>query len=276
MRDVASERDPRGIAIKRVGIRGLSLPTLVSVKSSGHTRVSATIDMSVDLPREFRGTHMSRFVALLGEWQDRPFGRQEIEKLLTAAKRRFGSTSAFISVRFKYYVEKQAPVSRTPFHMDYNCLFEGELDGDALVFHLGVEVPVLTLCPCSKEIAEAGAHSQRAAVRALLQNDYGRIVWIEDLVAMLEGQGSTPVYPFLKRADEKLLTETAYANPKFVEDVVRDAVLELSKLDHVPWFRVECESFESIHNHNAYAMYETPPRPDRPEPPARPHSRPKH
>jgi len=103
-----------------------------------------------------------------------------------------------------------------------------------------VEVPVLTLCPCSKEIAEAGAHSQRAAVRALLHNDYGRIVWIEDLVAMLEGQGSTPVYPFLKRADEKLLTENAYANPKFVEDVVRDAVLELSKLDHVPWFRVEC------------------------------------
>jgi len=258
LRDLASERDARGIAIQRVGIRGLSLPMLVAVKGAGHTPVSATVDMSVDLPREFRGTHMSRFVALLGEWQNRAFGRRGIGEILTEAKERFGSESAYISVRFKYFVTKTAPVSHTPFQLGYDCLFEGESNGDCLVFHLGVDVPILTLCPCSKEISEAGAHSQRAVIRALVQNDFGKIVWIEDLVALLEAQSSSPVYPFLKREDEKYVTERAYANPKFVEDVVRDAVLALKDLGHVLWFRVECESFESIHDHNAYAVYETP------------------
>ena len=257
MRDVARETDLRGIAIQRVGIRDLALPLLVARKGGGHVSVCAVIDMSVDLPHDYRGTHMSRFVSLLGEWQDRSFGRREIEKLLAAVKERFESSSAHITVRFKYFVRREAPVSREPFQLDYDCLFEGEMNGGSFVFHLGVEAPVLSLCPCSKEISNVGAHSQRAIIRARLQNDFGKIVWLEDLVGLLEAQGSQPVYPLLKREDEKLVTERAHANPKFVEDIVRDCVIALGRLSHVPWFRVECESYESIHNHNAYAQYET-------------------
>jgi GTP cyclohydrolase IB len=258
LRDIASEPDTRGIAIRRVGIRDLSLPLLVAQKEGGHTSVCATIDMSVGLPHTERGTHMSRFVELLGEWQDRPFGRRQTEQILGAASARFEAAYAHIAVRFKYFVEKLAPRSRVPFRLDYDCLFEGDLDGGGFLFHLGVEVPVLTLCPCSKEISARGAHSQRAIIRARIQNELGHKVWIEDLVALLEAQGSQPVYPLLKRADEQAVTEGAYDNPKFVEDVVRDAVLALKAVAHVPWFCVECESFESIHNHNAYAYYETP------------------
>jgi len=258
VRDVASEPDVRGVDIQRVGVRELALPLHVATKEGGYQSVCARVDMSVDLPREFRGTHMSRFVSLLGEWQDRPFGRREIEKILRAAKQRFSSTSAHITVAFKYFIAKPAPASGAPFQLDYDCQFEGELNGGCFVFNLAVAVPAMILCPCSKEIAVVGAHSQRAVIRARLQNDFGHIVWIEDLVALLEAQASQPVYPLLKRRDEKLVTEQAYANAKFVEDVVRDAVLVLRELSHVPRFRIECESLESIHNHSAYAFYETP------------------
>jgi GTP cyclohydrolase I len=256
MRDVASEADLRGITIRRVGVRDIHLPLRVREKDGGHARVVGTFDTSVELAHYDRGTHMSRFVEVLSRWSKKDVGSAEIREMLHEIRDRFQARAAALTLSFKYFLTKPAPVSGIPSDLDYDCWFAGRLEEESYEFRLGATVPITTLCPCSKEIAQFGAHSQRAHLRVSLVQDDEHIVWIEDLVPLLEAQGSAGLFPILKRADEQHVTEAAYANPKFVEDVVRDAVLAIRELPGVVRFTVECESFESIHNHNAYAYTE--------------------
>jgi GTP cyclohydrolase I len=178
----------------------------------------------------------------------------DLGEIMAEVCRVFDARRAELVMRFKYFLDKQAPATGSVSSLDYDCEFHGAIaDGD-YQFTLGVTVPVMTLCPCSKEISGEGAHSQRALVTVRLRTRPGTFVWIEDLVPLIEGQGSSGLFPILKRADEKAVTEAAYARPKFVEDVVRDTILALRGLEDADWYSAECVSFESIHNHNAYAF----------------------
>ncbi|MGQ9733353.1 MAG: GTP cyclohydrolase FolE2 [Candidatus Zipacnadales bacterium] len=256
MKDVAAELDERGITIQRVGVRDIHLPVRIREKNGGHARVVGTFDTSVELAHYQRGTHMSRFVEILSRWSKRAIDEREIREILTEICNRFHARAASLMLTFKYFLSKPAPVTGIRCELDYDCWFAGRLEEGGYDFRLGTTVPITTLCPCSKEIAEFGAHSQRAYLRVSIVQQEGEIVWIEDLVPLLEAQGSSALFPILKRADERHVTEYAYHHPKFVEDVVRDTVLALQNLRGVATFTVECESFESIHNHNAYAYTE--------------------
>lgn len=256
MRDVACERDYRGITIDRVGIRDLHLPVRIRQKRGGEARVVGVFDATVELPHYERGTHMSRFVAVLLKWSKRVVSQAEMQEILNELSDIFRARAAYLSLAFKYFLDKVTPATGLPCQLDYNCRFDAKIvDGD-FAFALEVEVPVLTVCPCSLEISDQGAHSQRAivAVRLGTQPDY--IFWLEDLIPLIEKQGSYEVFPILKREDEKVVTERAFANAKFVEDVVRDTVLAVRDTPGVLWYQVWCESLESIHNHNAYAYAE--------------------
>jgi GTP cyclohydrolase I len=256
MKDVAAERDERGITIRRVGVRDIHLPVRIREKGGGHARVVGTFDAGVELAHYQRGTHMSRFVEILAQWSKKDVGSPEIREMLNEVRERFHARAAALTLSFKYFLTKPAPVTRIPSDLDYDCWFAGRLQDETYEFTLGTVVPITTLCPCSKEISQFGAHSQRAHLRVSLRQAEGHIIWIEDLVPLLEAQGSAGLFPVLKRSDEQHVTEAAFANPKFVEDVVRDAVLAVRGLDGVLRYTVECESFESIHNHNAYAYTE--------------------
>jgi GTP cyclohydrolase I len=199
---------------------------------------------------------MSRFIEVLNNWTQKPFSYKEMEVVLTEIIQRLDAKRASIDLAFKYFIEKAAPVSGMKSLVDYDCRFSGSLDRqNQLDFTLGLAVPFTSLCPCSKEIAEYGAHNQRGLMKADIKYKPGKFIWIEDLAEVMEKQGSAPVYSLLKREDEKFLTEQAYENPKFVEDVLRDLVLALRQLPGVIWFEVECENYESIHNHSAYAAH---------------------
>jgi len=251
--DVAAERDGRGITIQRVGVKDVHLPIQVRRKDTGRVGALARIDLAVELPEQFRGTHMSRFVEILFHFSQHPIGPVDIEKILGEVRKRLEARKADMSLAFKYFIAKQAPASKAKSTLDYDCLFEGQADENGFAFALGVEVPVTLLCPCSKEISARGAHSQRAVVKVKIRTRPGEMVWIEDLVGLVEKQASSSLYPVLKREDEKHVTEGAYDNPKFVEDMLRDVVLALRGEDKVVWFEVSCESMESIHNHAAFA-----------------------
>ena len=208
--------------------------------------------MYVDLPHHFKGTHMSRFVEILNEHR----GEVTVGKfpdILEKMKRRFDATTAHVDLQFPYFIEKAAPVSGLKGLMEYGCRYTGTL-GAALDIVIEVTVPVLTLCPCSKEISERGAHNQRGMVKVAVRFD--AFVWIEEIILAVERSASSPVYSLLKRTDEKYVTETAYDNPMFVEDVVREVAINVGGLGPVTWFRVEAENWESIHNHSAYALIE--------------------
>lgn len=256
MKDVAASEDTRGITVQRVGVKDVHLPILMRRKSGGFDSVLARIDFSVTLPHQFRGTHMSRFVDILFEWRQKPISKPELREMLEEACERLGAERAAVDVSFKYFMNKKAPVSKSQSALDYDCKFEGVLDNGDYTLTTCVEVPVTILCPCSKEISQHGAHSQRAIIRTRIRSRPDAMVWIEDLVNVLERQGSAEIYPLLKRQDEKFVTEAAYENPKFVEDVVRDVVATLREDQRLVWFQVECESLESIHNHAAYAFQE--------------------
>lgn len=258
MRDVAAERDERGITIRRVGVRDIHLPVMIREKAGGKARVLGLFDASVELPHHERGTHMSRFVEILNRWSRRAVAMPEMREMLAEIRERFDAYAAQVRLGFVYFLEKHAPATGEPCPLDYACSFTASCADDECDFLLGVEVPVLTVCPCSREISVHGAHAQRAVIRVSLRQRGEAIVWLEDLIPLLERQGSEQIYPMLKRADEKLVTERSYENPKFVEDVVRDSVLALRELPEVAWFSVECESFESIHNHSAYAHTQWP------------------
>jgi len=263
LKDVQNSKDHRGIDIQSVGVRNVEVPLIIQRKPDENSPqdvlqqvVSAKAKMSVSLPKEYRGTHMSRFIEILCEWGQKNLLGVDIEGCLKEMKSRLDARKAKVKFEFKYFIEKQSPLSGLKSPMGYKSTFEGVLDEDDYKFILGVSVPVTTLCPCSKEISDYGAHNQRAIIKVRISYEPQKIIWLEDLIALIENCGSCPIYPLLKREDEKFVTEKAYNNPKFVEDILRDVVAELRNLPDVSWFEVDCEAHESIHNHSAWAYHE--------------------
>jgi|LSQX01.1.fsa_nt_gb GTP cyclohydrolase I len=256
MKDVAAESDARGITIDRVGIRDLHLPVRIKEKDGGYARVLGQIEAGVELPHVRRGTHMSRFMEILSEWSKQAVSMAEMEATLRRMLREFSAPAAQVMLEFKYFLCKRAPASGQASQLDYDCSFEGTVSHVGFRFVLGASVPILTLCPCSKEISDRGAHSQRAMLSVRVNCRTQPILWLEDLIPMLEKQGSCEIYPLLKRTDEKMVTELAYDNPKFVEDVVRDTIVALRDNPAVLGISAQCDSIESIHNHVAYAYAE--------------------
>ncbi|CCJ33642.1 GTP cyclohydrolase FolE2 [Caloramator australicus] len=251
MKDVQSEKDFRNVPLKKVGINSLKWPIVVKEKHGGVQHTIADMSLSVDLPSDVRGTHMSRFVELVHELQE--ITPKEIERALDRLKEKLHAKTAHIKIDFDYFIKKSSPVSGIISPNDIKCSFDAE-KGEDFKFIMEVSVPVVTLCPCSKEISEFGAHNQRATVNIKIYTK--KLIWIEDLVAIAEESASCPVFSLLKRKDEKYVTERAYLNPRFVEDVVREVALRLDENKDILWYRVYVESMESIHNHNAFACTE--------------------
>ncbi|MDD2318437.1 MAG: GTP cyclohydrolase FolE2 [Geobacteraceae bacterium] len=252
MRDVQKTPDFRKLAINKVGVKDISYPIVVMDKNDAYQHTVARVNMYVDLPHHFKGTHMSRFVEILNAHR-KEMALDKMEATLQKIKDKLGASRAHLEMEFPYFVEKRAPVSGAVSLMEYSCRFLGSLSTE-FDFVLEIRVPVTSLCPCSKELSRFGAHNQRGIIA--VQVRYREFVWIEDLIAAVEECGSSPVYALLKREDEKFVTEQAFENPRFVEDMVREAALRLLKMDNVTWFSVSAENFESIHNHSAYAVIE--------------------
>ncbi len=253
MRDVQNERDERNVVIDKVGIKGLRYPITVLDKNFKEQPTVAVIDMMIELPREYRGTHMSRFIEIINEYRWR-IHIHNLRKILEDMLDRLPSHSAYIELSFPYFMKKKSPVSREESLMCYDVRVRASLEesGENYSITLIVRIPVMTLCPCSKEISERGAHNQRAYVT--IEAELSEMVWIEELIEIAESKSSSPVYSLLKREDEKFVTEVAFDNPMFVEDVAREIYLALKEDRRIKSFKVEVESLESIHNHNAYAM----------------------
>ena len=256
MRDPVSESDVRGVDLAEVGIRGLDLPVMIREKAGTLARVLGRVEAAVALPHYERGTHMSRFVEILNRWSKKAIAGSEMATMLGELRETFHSPRALLRLEFKYFLAKQAPVSGLISQLDYDCSFQGDVSDEGYVFTLGADVPIMTVCPCSKEISDRGAHNQRAILRVRLHTLPDTVLWLEDLIPLLESQGSYGIFPVLKRPDEKAVTEAAYDNPKFVEDVVRDTILALRATPGITWYSVRCDSHESIHNHMAYAYGE--------------------
>ena len=251
MKDVQQQADDRRIPINKVGIKNLRYPISLLDRANSLQHTVGSLQMTVNLPHAFRGTHMSRFVEILNE-NHQELHIDRIGQVLSQMKTRLSAEEAHIELTFPYFIEKQAPVSGARSLMEYTCFFGGTLDAaDNEDFVLGVEVPVTTLCPCSKALSEAGAHNQRSLIR--LRVRYRGFIWLEELIETAESCASSPLYAILKREDEKFVTEAAYDNPKFVEDVVRELALKLNQETRISWYCLESENMESIHNHNAYA-----------------------
>ncbi len=250
LHDMQSQRDHRELRIDKVGVRDLRFPIQVRDKANSIQNTVATIGMFVDLPKEFKGTHMSRFVEALNE-HGNVIHVENLRDILRSLQKRLHSATSHLEIEFPYFMSKRSPVSRKRSLMDYVARFDAAACGGEIDFVLTVKAHVTTLCPCSKAIAKYGAHNQRGLVTVALR--FKRIVWIEDVVAMIEDSASSELYALLKRQDEKFVTERAYENPVFVEDLVRNVALKLNAHPRVTWYRVEAENFESIHNHSAYA-----------------------
>ncbi len=253
LKDVQSEIDVRGLAIDQVGVKGVRYPIVVLDKKNVKQHTVATINMYVNLPREFRGTHMSRFIEVLEAHRGEiAIGR--IEAILIEMKSKLKAKDSFIEIEFPYFIEKKAPVTKAKSLMEYQCKFIGKHNSNIELL-IELKIPVSTLCPCSKSISDRGAHNQRGIVKVTYESR--ELIWLEDIIHAVEGCASSELYTLLKRPDERYVTEYAYDHPTFVEDVVRNAATALSKFEGIDWFQVEAENFESIHNHNAYAMIYT-------------------
>jgi GTP cyclohydrolase I len=251
--DVQSSHDTRNLPINKVGIKAIRHPVKVAERDNGYQHTVGTFNMYVHLPAHFKGTHMSRFVEVLNT-QDREISVANFEELVRQMNDRLEAESGYIEMSFTYFVNKTAPVSGVKSLLDYDITYTGEVKNGQYTFTMKVLVPVTSLCPCSKKISEYGAHNQRSHVTITARTE-GH-VWIEELIDIVEKQASCELYGLLKRPDEKYVTERAYENPKFVEDMVRDIATELNKDDRVVSYVVESENFESIHNHSAYALIE--------------------
>lgn len=251
MRDIQNEIDTRDVPLQKVGIRDLKYPVSVLDKNKKTQNTTATVNLYVNLPHHFKGTHMSRFIEIFHKYHEN-ISMQHFLEMLEEIRTKLDAERAFGSIEFPYFIEKEAPVSHSKGIMQYKCSYEAEVAQDHK-FYIGIDIPVTTLCPCSKAISEYGAHNQRGTVRIkILYTDF---FWIEDVISMVETCASAPLYSVLKRQDEKHVTEQAYSNPRFVEDVVREVYLGLKKFNF-KWFSVEAENEESIHFHNAYAYAE--------------------
>ncbi len=251
--DVQNYADTRQIAINKVGIKSIRHPVKVADKSGGVQHTVASFNMYVFLPQQFKGTHMSRFVEILNT-REREISVENFESMLRDMVKRLEAESGHIEMTFPYFINKAAPVSGVQSLMDYEVAFIGEIDKGEYRHMTRVMVPVTSLCPCSKKISDYGAHNQRSHVTVTARtNDF---LWIEDLVSTIEGQASCELFGLLKRPDEKWVTERAYDNPKFVEDIVRDVAAAMNAEPKIDAYIVEAENFESIHNHSAYALIE--------------------
>lgn len=259
MKDVQARVDHRGIALHQVGVSGLNYPVELRSKDGGRQHTVASFAMSVSLPHNVKGTHMSRFIEVLNLHHDN-ISMESFPFFLKAMKTRLQAETSRVEMGFHYFLKREAPVSGAVAQMGFHCRIVGEMKGDACDLQLEVKVPVTSLCPCSKEISDFGAHNQRGtislAVCPMVKDGIPVPIWIEDLVAIAETSGSSPVYPLLKRADERHVTMQAYENPAFVEDIVRNVVLGLRRDPRIAWGRVHVENFESIHDHSAFAMTE--------------------
>ena len=251
--DKQSERDTRELRIDKVGVRGLRFPIQVRDRARSVQNTVATLGMFVDLPKEFKGTHMSRFVEVLNA-HGNVIHVENIGDILRELQKKLHAATSHLEIEFPYFMSKKSPVSRQESLMDYVARFDAAACGEEMDFVLTVKVNVTTLCPCSKAIAKYGAHNQRGEVTVALR--FRKIIWIEDVIEMVEASASSELYALLKRQDEKAVTERAYENPVFVEDLVRNVALRLNAHPLVRWYKVEAENFESIHNHNAYACIE--------------------
>ncbi|KRQ87886.1 GTP cyclohydrolase FolE2 [Caloramator mitchellensis] len=251
MKDVQSEKDYRNVPLKKVGINSLRWPIIIKEKDGGIQNTIADMALSVDLPADVKGTHMSRFVELVNDLKE--ISPKEIDKALDALKEKLHAKTAHIRIDFDYFIKKPSPVTGIISPYDVKCSFDAE-KGEDFKFIMEVAVPVSTLCPCSKEISDFGAHNQRARVSIKIVSK--KLIWIEDVVKIAEDSASSPVFSLLKRKDEKYVTEMAYLNPRFVEDVVREAAIRLDEIKDITYYRVYAESMESIHNHNAFACAE--------------------
>lgn len=254
MIDVQSQRDPRNVEIQKVGVKNIRYPITVLDKAHGVQHTVAKVNMYVDLPHLFKGTHMSRFIEILNAYKGE-IAIKNFSHILQEMKTTLKARSAHLEIEFPYFIEKQAPVTHATGLMEYICRFCGSSsEGAEEDFYVGIDVPITTVCPCSKEISDQGAHNQRGTVTVNVR--FKKFIWIEDIIQLVEGSSSCDVYSILKRPDEKFVTEKAYENPMFVEDVVREVAKKLSADPNITWFSVESENFESIHNHSAYAYVE--------------------
>lgn len=253
LKDLQNSGENHRISIDQVGIRQLKFPFEIMDRGGKPVATVATVSMTVNLAPEFKGTHMSRFVEVLHS-HGRTIRTRDFPEILTEMQQRLKSDAAHIVMEFPYFVEKKAPVTGALGLVDYQVKFEADLFGKDLDFCLTVQVPVTTLCPCSKAISARGAHNQRGYVTLSVRSH--EMVWIEELIDLIEQSGSAPIYSLLKRPDEKFVTEQAYDNPVFVEDVVRNVAHFCNQHPRILWYRVEAENQESIHNHTAYAVIE--------------------
>ena len=251
--DVQNDADSRKLAIDQVGVKAIRHPVKVMERAGGVQHTIAMFNMYVGLPHQFKGTHMSRFVEILSA-QERELTVESFKAMLKEMVGRLEAAEGRIEMSFPYFIEKRAPVSGVKSLMDYEVTFIGEIKKGVQCFAMKVLVPVTSLCPCSKKISEYGAHNQRSHVTVTATTS--SFVWIEEIVDLVEKQASSELYGLLKRPDEKFVTERAYDNPKFVEDMVRDVAAILNLDERITAYVVESENFESIHNHSAYALIE--------------------
>lgn len=251
--DRQSELDDRKIRIDKVGVKGVRYPIQVLDKARQTQNTIAVMSLTVDLPQQFKGTHMSRFIEVLHAHGDL-MHVEAIPDILAELQKKLQACAAHLEVEFPYFIEKSAPVTGAKGMVDYVTRFDAAVRGTDIDFVLTVVVPVCTVCPCSKSISERGAHNQRGYVTLSIR--FSKIVWIEELIAMVEASASSEIYSLLKRPDEKFVTERAYDNPVFVEDLVRNVAIQCDRHPHITWYRVEAENMESIHNHSAYACVE--------------------
>lgn len=253
LKDTQNERDDRKLAIDRVGVKNLRFPMRIRDRDQSQQHTVATVTMAVDLPHHYKGTHMSRFVEILHA-HGRELTVASIAAMPQELLTRLNARKAHVEMRFPYFRAKRAPITKTEGLLDYGVIFEVNAEGEEIDYVVTVEVPVATLCPCSKAISDRGAHNQRGTVTLSVR--FRQPVWIEDLIEMVEASASCELYSVLKRPDEKYVTEAAYDNPVFVEDLVRSVAQKALSHKKIKWFRVEAENYESIHNHNAWAVIE--------------------
>ncbi len=253
MKDVQNLPPDQSIKIDKVGIKGLRYPIVVLDRKNQRQHTVAEVSMFVELPENFKGTHMSRFVEILNEnWKD--IQVKKIKKILKVMKERLNASASHMVISFPYFLEKQAPVTGTPSLLSYDVTIYGSSYPDLDDFIYKVEVPVTSLCPCSKEISDYGAHNQRSVISLSVRTS--SFVWLEELIRIAETSASCELFTLLKREDEKYVTEYAYDHPMFVEDIVREVSAKCEKDTRIIWYAVSSENFESIHNHNAFAYIE--------------------
>jgi GTP cyclohydrolase I len=251
--DVQGSEDVRNIAINKVGIKDIRHPVVMRDRSDGIQHTVANFNMYVYLPHHFKGTHMSRFVKILND-HEKEISVESFKDMLKQMVEMLEAEAGYIEMSFPYFINKKAPVTGVESLLDYDVTLIGKIKDGKTETRIKVVVPVTSLCPCSKSISDYGAHNQRSHVTVNVKTR--GFVWIEEIIELVEGQASCELYGLLKRPDEKFVTERAYDNPKFVEDMVRDVAVKLNQDDRIRAYVLESENFESIHNHSAYALIE--------------------